>query len=299
MSNFPRESRPQSGLSAADLVFDYYIGEGDNRFLAVYYGQDATKVGPVRSARRVNAQLVPLYQGILAYALADPNAVFPVIDRYLGARAISAGSSTCPALCDDGPHNVFSVFADTANLTRFAAKQMKVTQQRPDLDGMAFDSRLIQSGLDGRQILYAFSTFNQAIWRYEPTTRQYYRWSESVGADNTVSMLPLNDRATGQQIAFDNIVILFAPYEQFAPTLHDITIWYNQYGRRAVLFRDGRMVEARWFTPGTNRPIVFTTPDGTSSLAFKPGRTWIVLAGTTSPLQEAAPGQWEMRFSIP
>ncbi len=67
VSNYPRSGRPHAGLSQADLVFDYYIGEGMNRFAAIYYGQDAPQVGPIRSARLVDAQLANMYQGILAF----------------------------------------------------------------------------------------------------------------------------------------------------------------------------------------------------------------------------------------
>ena len=57
VSNYPRSGRPHAGLSQADLVFDYYIGEGMNRFAAVYYGQDALKVGPIRSGRLVDGMI--------------------------------------------------------------------------------------------------------------------------------------------------------------------------------------------------------------------------------------------------
>ena len=41
ISNYPREIRPQAGLSQADIVFEYYIGASMNRFLALYYGHNA------------------------------------------------------------------------------------------------------------------------------------------------------------------------------------------------------------------------------------------------------------------
>jgi hypothetical protein len=300
ISNFPREGRPQAGLSSADLVFDYYIGEGTDRFTAVFYGQDVTKAGPVRSARLVDAQIVRMYQGILAFVSADPQTVYPIILRSLGNHAINSAPITCPALCDDGRHTVLSVFTDTARLTDYATRKIKISMQHSTLaGGMAFDSRQPQSGLEGNQVLVTFNAFNQGLWRYDPTTKRYLRWSESVGANNTVSMQPLMDSNTSQQLAFDNVVILFAPYQEFAPTLHDITIWYNQYGRRAVLFRDDKALEARWFSPSTDRPIVFSAPDGKTPLAFKPGNTWIVIAGNRSSLKEVSPGQWELSFSLP
>ena len=71
VSNYPALGRPHAGLAFADLIFDYYIGIGQNRFLAVFYGQDAKSIGPVRSGRLVDIQLVNLYQGILGFGSAD------------------------------------------------------------------------------------------------------------------------------------------------------------------------------------------------------------------------------------
>ncbi len=298
IANFPRESRPQSGLSKADLVFNDYIGEGTDRFTAVYYGQDAAKVGPIRSARRVDAQLVRMYQGILAYAGADPERVFPLLDRYLGQRAVNAAPATCPALCDVGPHTVFSVFADTALLSRYAVEERKPTPARPTLDGMAFDPQPPSGGLEGAQVSITFNAFNKGLWKYDPASQRYLRWQESVGEQNSISMLPLTDRAAGIQLAFDNVIVAFAPYETIAPTLHDITIWYNQDGRRAVLFRNGTAYEGLWRAPSADRPMQFWTPQG-QPLALKPGNSWIVLAGVSSTLTQDAPGIWNMTFFTP
>ncbi|MDO8972142.1 MAG: DUF3048 domain-containing protein, partial [Saprospiraceae bacterium] len=72
--------RPHAGLSNADIVFDYYIGNGGDRFLALYYGKDDSKVGTVRSGRMVDVPLVQMYGGILGMISADK----VVLDRILG-----------------------------------------------------------------------------------------------------------------------------------------------------------------------------------------------------------------------
>jgi len=64
VANQPISGRPHAGLSFADMVFEYYIGSGGNRFLALFYGQDADMIGPVRSGRMIDPYLVSLYEGI-------------------------------------------------------------------------------------------------------------------------------------------------------------------------------------------------------------------------------------------
>ncbi len=138
VSNFPPNGRPQFGLSFADLVFEYYIGEGMNRFSAIFYGQKPEKVGPIRSARLADVQLASMYQTIFAFASADTRVRNTLIAQ-LDGLAITVKESTCPALCDTGAHTVNSVFADISKFDDYA-KTKKINNYRQIVIGMVFDS---------------------------------------------------------------------------------------------------------------------------------------------------------------
>ncbi|NMC52895.1 MAG: DUF3048 domain-containing protein [Chloroflexi bacterium] len=296
VANFPREGRPHAGLSSADIVFDYYIGEGTNRYMAVYYGQDAEKIGPMRSGRLVDAQLTRLYQGVLGFVSADPLKVFPVLYNNLGLRAITQVGDSCPAICDDGPHTVISVFANSAALSQYAASRgVDVTRQ--NLDGMYFYS-VAPSGQPGQQVTLKYNAYNFSQWRYDAERGQYLAWIETADVNNNISTVELTDRNTGEQLTRDNVIILFAPYNELAPTLHEVALWNNAQGKRAVLFRDGQMIEAIWKTPGTDQPIQFFTSDG-NPLPLKPGTSWIMIAGENSLLAEQDTAQYELQFRLP
>ena len=51
INNYPRTNRPQWGLSLADIVYEFYHNNDLPRFHAIFYGNDAEQVGPIRSAR--------------------------------------------------------------------------------------------------------------------------------------------------------------------------------------------------------------------------------------------------------
>ncbi len=119
VSNFPRTGRPHAGLSAADMVFEYYIGEYENRFVAVYYGQDSEKIGPLRSGRLVDAPLTLDYGGILVYGNADPRVDEVLVNR-LGTRAITIDDAPCPSICGKDTHSIEGVFVNSAATTQFA-----------------------------------------------------------------------------------------------------------------------------------------------------------------------------------
>ena len=298
VANFPANGRPHAGLSAADIVFEYYIGEGTNRFLALYYGQDAPKIGPVRSARLVDGQLVNQYQGILAFVSGDVNAVLPTIYNELGNRAITYWPATCPALCDDGGHSVISVFANSAQLTDYAATKLNIAKTRYPLNGMYFSSQVPDTGLKADKVTVTYNPQDVGEWRYDSKTGTYLRWIENVDNNNNVTLIPLTDRNTGKQLAFANVVIMFAKYTQYAPTLHDIEMWKNTKGQRGVLFRDGIAIDGIWKSNGTSSPNQFFTSDG-KPMPFKSGNSWMVIAGQSSDLKQPVLGQWAMQFHLP
>ena len=72
VANHPRYIRPQSGLTLADNVFEYYIEGGLTRFIAIFYGNSSEWVGPVRSGRYFDENIQRMYQAFLVFKFADP-----------------------------------------------------------------------------------------------------------------------------------------------------------------------------------------------------------------------------------
>jgi hypothetical protein len=295
ISNFPSNARPQAGLSFADIVFEYYIGEFMYRFMGVFYGQDVPQAGPIRSGRYVDAQLVNEYGGLLMYGSADRR-VDDVIRQLLGDRAMNNLEAPCPVVCGGDTH-LNRVVVDTAKFTQFAFDH-QVNEDRPNLTGMIFDPRPPQGDQLAVQIAVQYVKFYRGEWRYNPNTSQYMRWIDDDSLRVPPPMVPLTDSLTGNQLAFDNIVIIFAHYIEYNPTLHDIEIWKNTAGKRALFFRDGVMTEGMWKSVGYDRPLQFFNRWGLP-YPLKPGNTWIVIVGDSSIFEQPAPGQWELRFDLP
>lgn len=300
VSNYPREGRPHAGLSYADIVFDYFIGYGTNRFLALYYGQDAYKIGPIRSGRRVDAELVTMYSGVLAYGSADED-TDTVLVTALGEYALSYLEADCPAFCGTSTHSATGVFANSEAISAHVSA-MGWENSKPDLPGMVFDDQPPADMQPADQVTILFNYYNRGEWRFDPVSGKYLRWIESIeneGEENKImEMIPLTDRLTGEQLAFSNIIILFANYTELAPSAHTIDIWDNNNGLPAYLFRDGWMVEGAWASVNDSDPLQFTNADG-SPMALKPGSTWIVITGLSSLFHEVQPGHWETFFFLP
>lgn len=294
VSNWPREGRPHAGLSNADLVFEYYIGYQMNRFLAIYYGENSSQIGPIRSGRLVDAQLTNLYQGILAYGNADAG-VDEVLIEKLHERALAYKNLPCPPMCGYLTHSATGVFLDSAALTTYA-EQIGVDNSPQDLRGMYFEAATPTGDEVGELLRVEYANFSIMEWRYDADAGVYHLWQEAEAADGLV-LTPTMDRNNGQTLAYENLVVMFADYVEYAPSLHDIEIDNIQTPQKAWFFRDGEWIEGTWRVPEPNRPIIFEIEPG-QSMPFKPGQTWIVIVGNSSQIEKPADGEWTIYFGL-
>jgi len=292
VSNYPASLRPHSGLSYADMVWEYFIGEGMTRFLALFYGQDAPQVGPVRSGRLIDPQLARLYGGFLGMVSAD-SYVRMVIQQQLPGRVLSERPSTCPALCRMGSGGVNSVFADTAAFTTYV-REREMGDQRPDLTGMLFDAIPPTDGSAADDLHIFISFLDQVGWAYVSQRGAYLRSQEQLQSDGSVTLVQLTDRLTGEQLAFENVVLLFAWHDVIKPELVDIDIWYAE-GVKALILRDGWIYEATYTAESKDAPLRFFDAAG-DPFPFKPGATWFHIVGMGSTMQDLGDGAWKLRF---
>jgi hypothetical protein len=299
ISNYPREGRPHAGLTDADLVFEYYIGYGFNRFMGVFLGQDADMAGPVRSGRLVDAQLAEMYQGLLFYGNADDSTDEEIL-KELGPRALAEKDIPAPPkirITAEIPET--TLFVNTRQLSDYYTNSLGGSNNRRDLRGMLFSSEIHPVNESADFLAVQFSRQARGEWRYNKDTGLYERWIET-GATSSggIPMEPMVDRNNNQQITMANVILVFANHTELAPTKHNITLFDQNAGKRAVFFRDGLRIEGTWRTVSNGRPIQFFNTWGLP-MHLKPGPSWIVFVGDTSTLNSLAPGQWELRFDIP
>jgi hypothetical protein len=296
VSNYPRTGRPHAGLSSADIVFDYYIGEQFNRFVAIFYGNDAPQVGPLRSGRLEDSQLTQMFRGILVYGNADER-VDNILTKDLGARAIPYKYAPCPPVCGDDTHSVTGVFADSAGITEFA-RQSGIVQERPGLQFATFTNDPPAGGEPAIQLLVQYADINRGEWQYDAASGKYLRWIEDGNEGEPLTMIPLVDRNNGAQLGFSNVIVLSTFYIEYNRTLHNIDLWNNAGSQKALFFRDGQKFEGKWHVSDHTQPFELLKDDGTP-MPLKPGNTWIVLAGISSQITNPQGGRYELHFFLP
>ncbi len=294
VSNWPATGRPHSGLSFADIVFDYWIGGGSNRFSALYYGQDSNSINPVRSVRRIDGQLGKLYNAILAFSGGDGYKVIPNIINDVGYRFMMEG--TCPGVCDDGHRWVTTVYADSEAITA-SFKNSGVDKGAPNLDGMLFSTAVPEGGEEGTTAQFFYNAYNKAEWRYDAESGKYLRWIDNQESP-TWELMPLVDKLTDEQITASNVILIKARHTPIEEALINIDVYTNTEGQEGLLFRDGKAWDITWKATAQDAPLQFFDKAG-NPIALKPGNTWITIFGTSSLLTSPEEGTLRYDFQMP
>lgn len=296
VENLPREDRPQWGLSNADLIYEYYTELGTTRFAAIYYGQDAEKVGPIRSARHFDVNVIRAYKAWFIFGSAYEGVMTRLVNSEFYTRLILEGPYACPALCRDNATGKNFLVANTAEFY----KAVTSDNARQNLDGMFFQ---LQAPTGGQPADSVFARFSSAVynrWDYDAASGRYLRFSD-IDNDFTGSNEqygPLVDRATQEQIGAENVVIIFAPFEYLVKRADTEVLDVNMNGSGlAYIARDGQIYKVRWSRPTQDSVISLTYEDGTP-FPFKPGKTWFEVMGITSAIEQSDTTS-RFKFSIP
>jgi hypothetical protein len=288
VSNYPHSVRPQWGISLADHVFEYYLEDGLTRFAAVFYGQDATQVGPIRSGRIFDATLLKMYNAIVVFNGADQKVVNYFKENDLYNQLVVERPGVTPLWRDPSkpvPHNLFG---NTAEISQHVTERGS-GNERPDLVTNAFYS-IGNYGSDlANRIYLTYSYASYAYWEYDPETARYLRYQGSV--DTVVDhayVAPqyklLTDSLTGLPIAADNVVVIFVPHEFFYLSSDTEIFDIKLEGQGlAYVFRDGKGNLATWVRVAENKPISILNANGTDYFPLRPGVTFFQVIPHSSP----------------
>jgi hypothetical protein len=302
ISSFPRGMvRPvQSGLSRADVVYEYFIGDDHlTRFIAVFYSQDAERAGPVRSGRYFDEYIMRMYHSALVYGHADKRVQDHLLESDLRPLLFEEQDNYFPPLWDSGSKNAETrLFVDTAGVGP------KLTDNgRQNLRAALFAPLIYPPSLPAINRIYThYSKYSYNYWEYDPARQVYKRFSDASDAASFTQgevYTPHIDNLTGEQIFADNVIVLVVPHifhNEFdrADAMIDITL--NGSGD-AYLFRDGRMIKASWVRDLVDQPIQLTDAQG-KLVPMKAGITFYQVIDPESTIKQNETSI-EFFFSIP
>jgi len=243
----------------------------------------------------------PIRSGRLTYATL--NKMFP----FSCLAFAGAGADILARL--DKCRIVYGTDSDDVNDGILTASEMRELAEgrlsfRPiNYSGHLFDPLSPPGGFDAEKLSVYYHQFNQAEWQYDPLSGAYLRWNDFQ--DNSGLFTPSLDLLTGRQLAFENVIVIYATHDVFRHNQYDINLRPGLEGY-AYAFRDGQVYKIRWSTgnrewerqTGLLRPLHFIWPDKIE-FPLKPGRTFIHIMTEFSSVSEQQPGAWRAFFVTP
>ncbi|WP_344361601.1 DUF3048 domain-containing protein [Streptomyces gobitricini] len=258
-----RPARPHTGLGAADIVYVEQVEAGQTRLLAVYSSRLPATVGPVRSAREADLELLRQFgRPALAYS-GEQSALRPLIDA----------APLFPLTPGDAPRAYFRGEQRPAphNLYVRPERALSAVPKADKAKDIGFRFGAAPPG--GRQV-------NEHTVRY-PAARFTFTWSDTgkrwlVTMDGTPARTTDGSRAAAATVVVQDVDVRPS---KFRDRGGNVTPYTETVGSgTAVVLRDGRRHDARWSRPAADAVTTFTTPAG-QPLTFAPGQVWVVLKG--------------------
>ena len=259
-------ARPQWGIDSADMVFDYRA-EGVTRFAAVFHSAFPEQVGPVRSSRTADFDILrglsqPVYgssggnAGVIAGLAQLP--IFPMTNHTRKEYFRESSRSA--------PHNLLvrpSELYSAAEAT-FGAAMVDAPGPNPWFEFR--DPTIDQDMGDAAAgpISVDFTGSPTATFEWDAATEGWMRSQDGQP----------HQTADGVRIAPQNVVIMVTTYgtssaDAASPEVH------STGSGEAVVLSAGRVIAGTWERVTADAPPVLTYTDG-RPIQLTPGQTWVL-----------------------
>lgn len=281
-------ARPQAGVEGADLVYEE-LGEGGlTRFLSIFHCNDSENVGPVRSARNVDPDILQEFgQVLLGYSGANSQVLAKIASSSFIAdlKHGSNGDAYIRASDRKAPYNLMT-----------STQKLRSADDAGDADGppktgLKFNAEVLNPPVPatpaegapatdpapvGNSVSFSYSNANTVKYTYDAAAKSYLRFNGEVA----------HKLANGDQVSATNVVV--QKVKIVPGTIRDASGSLTQdttvvgSGEVTVL-RGGTAVTGTWNRPSLTANTTFTDPSG-EIIEFAPGTTFIHLVPQDRPV---------------
>jgi len=276
-------ARPQAGLDGADIVYEELAEGGITRFMAVFHSKQASDVGPVRSARMVDPEILAQYQGLFAFSggaapVLEAVAAAPVQD--VSFNKVASAYRHAPGRA--APHNLFtrtSLLWDAAKRHNVPDLKLSFSTKPPPVASTT--TTTVTGGTPGKpfppgeRVSISFSTSAVSVWKWDAASGNYLRYHGSTP----------HTLVGGSQVRAKNVIVQFV--QVYAGPIRDVLgnpspeIRATGSGEVWVL-RDGILTKGTWSRQSVSDKTSFRDSSG-KTIPLSPGNTWIELAPRGEP----------------
>ncbi len=266
------DSRPQSGLINADIVFEVVDEGGVTRYVAVFSSNDADIIGPVRSARIYYAEIARSFDPIYTFWGTYPEC-FDAI-KTMDMDVLDANQMGIVPSTDSGwrDYNRSSITEHTAFMSIDGIME-DASGAGYSLDGGQSPLRFKIDAVDSEKgdisdVSINFSSEGYKVdFAYDSESNEYLKY---------IAGSAHKDYDTGKQISVNNVIVMITnidgPIDE-AGHMVVRTTGTSDNGK-AFFFMDGNVIEGTWERNSIFEPFTFRDGEG-SVVLFNRGSTWV------------------------
>ncbi len=254
-------ARPQSGLNEADIVFEEIINDGATRFAAVFHSQGVDTVGPVRSGRHPDIEILEAFDHPLFVWSGGNGGVTYYIERSeLVDLSANHTSGYYRRTGRRAPWNLYTSSEAMWSHTPadFSVPPVVMPYLRPgEQITNAQPATTIEVTMDNIDVR----------WEYDADSGKYFRFQE--GGEHMTE--------TTGQVSTENVVLMMANYLQ--SPIDARTPDAQVLGSNPVyIFTGGTVRAGSWLRFASTDPYqFFDNFTDLNEIGLQPGRTWVEL----------------------
>lgn len=277
MFNNIRIATPQSGISAADIIFEVPVEGGITRLMGIFQDfKGSLTLGSIRSARPYFVELAMSFDAVYIHAGGSDDAYQSFADTGITRIDGTNGSGETFFQDEDRMHNMgyeHSLMLNVSALDGYMEKYGLRTTHNPNFSvGLTFSEDSPSSGVACTSVDAVFNGAKTTSFSYNGATG-LYGVSQYGG--------PMIDSLSGKQVTVRNVILLsvrITPISGDSAGRLRATLTGNGSG---WLISNGMAQRITWTRSTSTSQFVFTDSDGVE-LLLSPGVTYIGLLPISS-----------------
>lgn len=283
-----QNARPQRGLSAAPVLIESKVEGNISRLCALYSSAEGIpEVGPLRSGRDQFLQLIMPWQGLYYH---DGESVFctQYVSQwdYAGLNIGGKGyfnTPTHPQVAHRDPrggvvayeHTEFTSGSEIRQAAQNAGIDLTYDYDAtffPFADYRTGETVLLDGCPGGRDVTVRHSANYQSAFHYSDPDQVYRMEMYSARTGRFEAAV---DELNSQQLAFENLLVCFAPIAAYPGDSGDVQQVQYIAGGEAFYFTRGRVRPCQWSKLAPDLPLEVT--DNGQPVTFNRGRTYLAI----------------------
>jgi hypothetical protein len=263
-----RKAQPWSGLNEADIVFETIINAGVTRLIAMFHSQQADPVGPIRSGRAQDVDIISMFrEPLVGWSGGNPSVTREMrradeeLNLLIDLNNVRGSSELYYRRSGvaDSPNNLYSSTEVllTATPAEFTVPTPVFTYLKPDEEVVGAPATDIAVTLDSVS----------SEWEYDPETERYFRSQNGIE-----SMTESGDAE--ERVWADNVVVMSADYG--INPLDNNPDLVSRGSNPLLVFSRGTVREGVWIRFEIVDPFAFfDNLVDLNAVGLVPGRTWV------------------------